>query len=311
MLVHTYELKAENERDNNMADFIKYTHGGLKTALSLANNFGDITEIRVRINAPLIIKTVAGEFFITAAGFKTDKPELAYKPTSTDIEQTVESIAGHSRYAFAEEIKNGYITMLGGHRVGIAGKCIIENGNITSIKNITSLCFRVSRHISGCGDKVLPQIMKSEITICNTIIISPPGCGKTTLLRDIIRLLNNKGLNIGVADERNEIGGNINIGCRADVLTSCPKADGMKMLLRSMCPDIIAADEIGSLKDIEAISEIINAGVKILCTAHGYGVDDLRKRPSFMALLDMGIVERFVVLGRSRDNVPGEVLGVY
>jgi stage III sporulation protein AA len=146
------------------------------------------------------------------------------------------------------------------------------------------------------------------------MIISPPGGGKTTLLRDVVRLLSYKGYNVGVADERGEVagarsGGSIDVGPRTDVLDGCPKAAGMRMLLRSMSPDVIAVDEIGRREELDVVTDIVNAGVKLICTAHGAGIEELKARRVFRELLGSGAFKRFILLGRG--ETPGEIIGVY
>jgi len=224
--------------------------------------------------------------------------ELPYRPTASDIAETVERISQYSLYAMEEELRMGYITLPGGHRVGVVGKTVVEDGSIRTIRPISGLNIRISRAVKGCGDKILPQILNH-----NTMIISPPGCGKTTLLRDIIRLMSDKSkLTVGVVDERSEIGGSYkgvpqnDVGIRTDILDGCPKAEGMILLLRAMSPDVIAVDELGGEGDALAVENVCNAGIKIICTVHGYGLEDVRKKPNLRDLIDKKIFTKFVVL---------------
>jgi len=216
-------------------------------------------------------------------------------------------------YAIEEELKNGFITIPGGHRVGITGKVVMDQGKIKTMKHLTGFNFRVCKEFPGSADKVMPYIISFPNKVRHTLIISPPCCGKTTLLRDIIRqvsegvpLIRFKGLTVGVVDERSEIAGchqgipQMDVGIRTDVLDGCPKAEGMLMLVRSMGPKVIATDEIGKQADIEALQEVINAGIKIIATIHGENISDLIKRPGLKYLLEQEIFERFIVLGRSK-----------
>lgn len=267
----------------------------LSTEIATRVSTENISEIRLRVDKPLIIKQ----------GSKEHKHN--YNPTITDIRETMERISQYSFYAMEEELRMGYITLPGGHRVGVVGKAVVENGQIKTIRPISGVNIRISRAVNGCGDSILPQLLdkKSNNKLPhNTMIISPPGCGKTTLLRDIIRQFSdNCELTVGVVDERSEIG---NIGLRTDLLDSSPKAEGMILLLRAMSPDVIAVDELGGAKDAQAVEDVSNAGVRLLCTVHGYDVCDIMQKPSLRQLLDKGIFKKFVVLTK-----PGEEGQVY
>ena len=268
--------------------------------------FNQIEEIRIRANNPIIIIYRNKEFFLDKNGKFTDDETKSIKVTVENINKTIELISNHSIYAFGEELKSGYITITGGHRIGITGKTIIENGQIKTIKNINGLNIRIATQIKGCAKNVLNKIIEQQVL--NTLIISPPGCGKTTLLRDIIRQISNgipnklNGQAVGVVDERSEIAGcyrgipQNDLGIRTDILDSCPKAEGMIMLLRSMAPKVIAVDEIGNKKDVEAIEDILNAGVKLICTMHGYSIDDVKKRTHMGPLINKKVFDRYVVL---------------
>ncbi|MDR2939687.1 MAG: stage III sporulation protein AA [Clostridiales bacterium] len=287
--------------------------GGVKESF-----FAGVEEIRLRVGKPIIIYKNNKEYFVGADGGVYTDINLGYRPTAKEVNKTLELMCGYSLYAFGEEIKNGYITLQSGHRVGITGQVITENGAITGIKNINGLNLRVSHEVLGCSNEVIRYVCEPDLKHC--MIISPPACGKTTLLRDIVRIVSDgyggrPGQKVGVVDERSEIAGcymgvaQNNIGQRTDVLDSCPKSIGMKMLLRSMSPRLIAVDEIGSRADIDAIDEVTNAGVKIICTVHGRDIDDLLKKPVLNGLLNKNLFELFIVLGY--DKKPGKIMGVY
>jgi stage III sporulation protein AA len=238
-----------------------------------------------------------------------------YNPTQDDIAETMERVSRHSFYAYETELSMGYITLPGGHRVGVCGQVVLENGAVRAWRYISGLNIRVAHSVFGCADTVLPFITDGGFK--HTMIISSPGFGKTTLLRDIVRQVSNgfggfEGLTVGLADERSEIAGCFrgiaqnDVGIRTDVLDGCPKALAMVMLLRGMSPDIIAIDELGGEQDARAVDAVLNAGVKLLCTAHGRGVDDVRANPALSAVINRGIFERFVVFDK-----PLQIGGIY
>jgi len=266
------------------------------------DQFKKISEIRLRVDKPMIIKTAGRDYFVEQSGRLIFTSAGAFCPTVDDIKETMERISRHSFYAYESELSMGYITLPGGHRVGVAGQVVLENGGVRSWKYISAINIRIAHSVPGCADAVLPQIT-SEAGLYHTMIIAPPGCGKTTLLRDIVRQISNKGITVGLVDERSEVAGCFHgvpqndVGLRTDVLDGCPKAMGMTMLLRAMSPDVIAVDELGGEDDAKAVETVLNAGVKLLCTAHGVDVEDAKKNPALAKMLERGIFERFVVLG--------------
>ncbi len=221
------------------------------------------------------------------------------------INNVFNSFLNHSAYAYQQELTNGYITIEGGHRVGVCGRTVMENGKVKTIKDISSINIRRSKEITGVSDPCLGYLMKGRHQIYNTLIISPPKCGKTTLLRDLIRNLSRMGLQVGVCDERSEISGMYNgksshdIGTRTDILDGCPKEKGMIMLIRSMSPDLIATDEIGKKEDCRAIEAAVCAGISLLTTIHGSSYEDVINS-GIGELVRKGVFERLVFL----TNIP-------
>ena len=283
----------------------------------------NIEEIRLRINKPLIINGNQKDYFYNEKSRKLDRNmDKAYIVTKEDLEQTFQIICKYSIHSFMDDIKKGFITLRGGHRVGIVGKAIVENGNVENIKHISSLNIRISKEVKNCSDKVMDHIIKSPTKINNTIIISPPQCGKTTLLRDIVRNLSNgtekynfKGVNVALIDERNEIAGSylgipqMDVGIRTDIIETCPKDVGIMMVLRSMSPNVIVTDEIGTEKDIKALYTALNGGVGLITTVHGDSIEDIRNRKELKNLLDEELFKKVILLSAKRG--PGTVEKIY
>jgi stage III sporulation protein AA len=286
----------------------------LRTVFGKLNiDFDKLQEIRLRINAPLLVIYCNREAFITEEAKLADSPSEAIFVTRNEIRETMEYISNYSLYAFEEEIRQGFITINGGHRIGIAGKIIVENDVIKAMKHISFINVRLAHQVKGCADRVLPHIINQQTRgIYHTLIISPPRCGKTTLLRDIIRQLSNGssqlgGMSVGVVDERSEIGAcymgtpQNELGIRTDILDCCPKAKGMLMLIRSMSPQVIAVDELGSKEELEAIDYVIGCGCKLIATVHGSSIEDVRNKPVLGELLEKRLFERYIIL----SNVKG------
>lgn len=270
-----------------------------------------IYEIRIKIGKPILVYSKYGENIVN------------YVPTKEDMKSLIQKISNYSLYAYEEDIRQGFITIKGGHRIGIAGECVMEKGEVKTIRNISSINIRVCSEVIGCSDKLIKYIYsQKENRIFNTIIISPPKCGKTTILRDIARNISNGmnsiglyGRKVAVIDERSEIGAchfgipQNDLGMRTDILDNCLKKEGMIMAIRSLSPEILICDEIGTKGDVEALLMAFNSGVNIITSIHGFTIEDLYKRKVFNELLDNGIIERAVVLS-SRKGV-GTIENIY
>jgi len=284
-----------------------------------------IEEIRLRAEKPLMVCMEGVDFYVTRNSKLTEENIDSYIVSTDNIAKTFQILCNYSIYSIEKELKNGFITIKGGHRIGVAGKAVYGSSGIETIKDISSLNLRIARQKIGVSNKLLKYVIKKPNTIYHTLIVSPPQCGKTTMLRDLIRSISNgvprysfRGIKVGVVDERSELGGlyrglpQNDIGVRTDILDGCQKYDGIMILLRSMSPNVIATDELGDSQDIKAIHEAIKAGVKIIATVHGEDIKDICTKPNLREIVNEKIFERIIILDNSqgvgtvRDIIDGK-----
>ncbi|MCI8965531.1 MAG: stage III sporulation protein AA [Clostridia bacterium] len=271
--------------------------------------YKNIEEIRIRNSKRIYVKLTNRDLVID------------YIVKTEDVLETVQLISENSIYSYQNQICNGYITIKGGHRVGISGNVAIENNKVININYIYSLNFRIAKEITGVSEKIIKYIYNfSNDTIYNTLIVGKPASGKTTLLRDLIRNISSgknntkeemrRPFNVSVVDERSEISAMYkgvpqnDLGERVDILENIPKILGIKLMIRSMAPDVIVADEIGGIGDTEIINYAICSGVRGIFTAHGDSLESLYKNPEISNLINMNLLERIIVLSsKEKGNI--------
>ena len=254
--------------------------------LPYQTSFASLQEIRCRVGQPLFLR------------FAQNKEQAVTDSLSaTQMQHLVSRITQGSIYAWEEELRRGYLTLPGGFRVGLTGKAVLEHGQIRTLKQISALNFRIVREVLGIADPLMPLIYHHE-QVKNCLIVSPPGGGKTTLLRDLVRQLSNgvpslskQGYTVAVVDERSELAGSmdgvaqLDVGCRTDIIDGCPKSEGIQMLLRSMAPQVIAVDEIGTEQDVIALEAASQSGTAVIATAHGASMETLYCHPVLSKLI--------------------------
>ena len=285
---------------DRMPDDIARSLRGLPVKIS-----DEIEEIRFRAGRPVRVYSGGKEYEVA----RRNENQISYD----ELQKIFNLLMHHSAYSYQEEIRKGYITLDGGHRVGICGRVICDGDKVISVRDISSINIRRSCEYPGVSDDIIPHLLDARDMVRNTLIVSPPKCGKTTVLRDIARNLSNRGYKIGICDERSEIAGcyggmpGFDIGARTDVLDGCPKSVGINMLIRAMSPDVVIVDEIGSAEDTEAVEKASVAGVAMVAAMHGRSYEDVLLSP-LGKFLKNGTFTRVVIL--SAEPTPGTVADI-
>ena len=319
-------------------EVLKILAGSLRGLIKEAPfSFEGLQELKLRTERPFLCRYEGREYGFLETGelVRTETgdslgscdrrgiPARLRRVSAGEVKETLEYAGSYSLYAYEEELRQGFLTVRGGHRIGLAGKAVLEEGRIRSLKQISFLNIRLAHQVKGCAEKILPYLYEGG-RVFHTLVISPPGFGKTTLLRDMIRLISDggpgyTGVTVGVADERSELAAcyqgipQNDVGSRTDVLDACPKAQGLFMLIRSMSPRVVAADEIGSEEDALALRQAASCGCSVLATVHGASLEEIRGKPSLGSLFQEGLFERYILLGRegTGGRQVGQVLGIF
>ena len=265
-----------------------------------------LQEIRLRAGRPVLLYLEGREYFLGQDGSLTKRPGQALYISRDELEELLSYVCSSSMYAYEEEISRGYLTLPGGHRMGLVGEVVLtEKERVRNIRYLSGINIRISHEIKGAADRLLPWLYE-EGRLMNTLLLSPPCCGKTTMLRDLIRQVSDgnpfgAGRTVGVVDERSEIAGTFHgmaqndVGMRTDVLDGCPKAEGMMLLLRSMSPSVIAVDELGGEEEIHSVKQALKCGCSVIATMHAGSVQEARERLGGRE--DTAIFSRYVLLG--------------
>ncbi len=289
---------------------IKSAIRGLKSEL-----LNELEEIRIRAGLPLMGVFSGYDRFIGSNGFLSDNLQFALMVTAQEVKDLFYLLCEHSIYAYQEDINRGFITLKGGHRAGICGTVVYEGDRIKAMRDISSVSIRLSRQLKGCAREVFPNIIRGRQDIYNTLILSPPRCGKTTLLRDLCRLISQgagndsfTGLRTAVVDERSELAASYrgvpqnDLGPRTDILDGCRKSEGIELMLRGMAPHVIVVDELGGPTDAAAVRMAWNGGVRLIATAHAFGLEDFKGRLGIGQLAAKDGFERIILLGMNNGK---------
>ena len=295
-----------------MEEILKYFPQDMASIINenIRSKQSEVQEIRVRVNQCIILK------------FNGEERIMPYRVSQNEILQILQKLCDNSIYSYQNQIINGYITIKGGHRVGITGDVVLENGKVINVKYISSLNFRIAHKIIDCSTPVLRYVLNTKTNeIYNTLIVSSPGAGKTTLIKDLVNKISNgipeiyfQGLDVTVIDERGEIAACFegvpqnDLGIRTDVLQNVTKKKKKKMAVRSMAPKVIVADEIGNKEDVEAIEYAACSGVKGIFTAHGDRLEEVLANSELEKLLKSEIIERIIFLDK---KTKGKISKVY
>lgn len=272
-----------------------------------------VFEVRLRVGQPIMLICADRTWFVDERSQLLNLPKKPYIITQNDLADSVVSMCSHSVHSHQHEFQHGFISLRGGHRAGICGTAVLSDGKISTVRDITSVNLRVAREVAGAADTLMQMIFSGGV--CGTLIVGSPSSGKTTVLRDLARQLasgkTGRFIKVAVIDERGELGAvydgvpQNDLGYSSDILSGYPKAEGIITAVRTLSPQVIVCDEIGDGSEAAGIVEGLNAGVKIIATAHAGSISELLRRPQIMRLLESGAFERIVRLSSAQN--PGKV----
>lgn len=274
----------------------------------------NLLEIRVRCGMPLIVCTSHGNFAVCSDGNISPAIGGAYIVSETDVKQIFQAVCENSVYAFTDAIKQGFVTIKGGHRVGLTGRAVTDGKTVENFREISSLNIRIAREVIGSANSILNSILKPDKVI-NTLIVSPPMGGKTTVLRDLSRQISNYGIKTAIVDDRGEIAAvhhgvpQNDVGVQTDVIENAPKSQGVIMMLRSMSPQLIVTDEISTAQDADALMQCFGTGVAVIASTHGTSVEEVMQRKNIAPLLGNIGFRQVIVLHKEGTGMNTSIWG--
>jgi stage III sporulation protein AA len=297
----------------NFKKVLLYMPKGISSAMNKISteNTSRINEIRLRINKPVSVSSYGKNYFVTENGGLTTHKSLGIVVQKNDINECFRAICDYSLHSYTKEISEGFITLEGGNRVGISGTAVLNGNYVETLKYINGINFRISGQVFGCSEKICERLY--DVKPVSLLIIGPPLSGKTTILKDMCRILGEK-YKISVIDERSEIAAvyhgeaKNDIGTFTDIFDGYPKGEGITSAVRVMSPEIVICDEIGGKRDCNAILDSVNSGVKFIATVHGSSVEEVLKRRNIADLISNEIFQYGVLLG-SGSRI-GEVMEI-
>lgn len=299
---------------NRSEEILLYMPDRMRDAIGNAFDvIGDsLAELRFRTGKPIMAVTLGGQYAVTPGGSLIHESNGAYIVSESDIKHIFQAICDNSVYAYTEEIRQGFITVAGGHRFGFVGRASVSNGAIEGFREISSVNVRIAHEIVGAANNIMSKIVDNG-RVRNTIIISPPNMGKTTLLRDIARQVSNSGIKVAIADDRGEIAAvykgvpQNDVGINTDVIDNAPKGEAIVLLLRSMSPQVIISDEISTHSDANAVLQALGTGAAVIASAHGDDLESVRSRETLKSLFGKGGFEVAIVLSRENGEIIADV----